>query len=138
MELFFFIELILNFQQGFKNDDGIEIYDRKQIRSNYYRSTFCFDFLPLVSGISELIFELFMESPNFRALRTLSFLRLLKLPFGSRNRRIASAFSKSGEPNEIVLKLLHVFVFIIWVLCLGFTTRAIIVSLENKLKIKTL
>jgi len=139
MELFFWIELILNFQQGFKNDDGIEIYDRKLIYKNYCKSTFCFDFLPLFVGTLGLLLEMVVnDTANLRVLRILrllAFLRLLKLPFGSRNRRIASAFSKTDEPNPIVMRILHIFIFIIWVMCLGFGTRAIIISLDRKLEL---
>ena len=57
LESFFFIELVLNFQQGFKNEEGIEIYDRKLIRKFYLNSTFCFDFLPVLIDFLEFIGE---------------------------------------------------------------------------------
>ena len=129
LESFFFIELVLNFQQGFKNEEGIEIYDRKLIRKFYLNSTFCFDFLPILIDFLEFILEWFVDSSgnlkSLRLLRLISFLRLFKLVWGSRNRRIASAFSKDGEPNYYVLKFLHVFVFIIWILFLSYGITAI-------------
>ena len=57
LELFFLVELILNFQQGFKNEEGIEIYDRSQIRKFYLKSTFCLDFLPILIDFLEFVGE---------------------------------------------------------------------------------
>lgn len=133
MNLFFLIEIILNFQQGFKDQNDIEIYDRRLIRKDYLKTIFCLDFFPFLCDTLELIFEYFIMNASMRAIRLVGLLRLLKLPYGKRNRRIASAFSKTKEPNQCVIKMLNVFVFIIWVLVLGFGTRAIFEALENKL-----
>ena len=60
-------------------------------------------------------------------------MRLLKLPFASRNIRISSAFSKDGQPNELVRRFLYLYIFLIWIVFLGFGTKAIIIAMENKI-----